>query len=90
MECKICKSNFHYCSSCDYDKWAYSGYCSKKCYFNSNKAKNIKKQFIKFNNSLDKKQRQLFKLLWNQGIFDDDKWLDFIEDNVNPQKEDIK
>lgn len=40
MDCKICNTNFHYCTSCGaYNDAMYYGYCSNECYIESDSFK---------------------------------------------------
>ena len=79
MKCKICKEDSHYCTSCDYDKYMMSGYCSKRCYEQSEEWKLFNKKVIKFYESLNKEQQSELWSLWDNGILIDDKWEDFLD-----------
>ena len=35
MKCVACGSQFHYCSSCGYDRACDAGYCSDSCFLGS-------------------------------------------------------
>jgi hypothetical protein len=39
--CKHCAREFHHCSSCDYDEYAYAGFCSQICYELSGTGKSV-------------------------------------------------
>lgn len=81
MKCKICNKEYHHCTSCDYDMYLSSGYCSESCYRKSDEWNSFYKKIQTFYDSLHYEQKLLLWNLWDNGIFIDDKWewyLDFI------------
>lgn len=81
MKCKICNREFHYCTSCDYDKYLLEGYCSQECYQNSEEWKTFAPKAQEFYDSLSESQKLEFWTLWDNGIFVDDKW-EFYLDSI--------
>jgi len=79
MKCKICKKDSHYCTSCDYDKYNFEGYCSKECYEQSDEWKLFSKNAKNFYDSLSKDQKLELWALWDNGIFVDDKWENYLD-----------
>lgn len=74
MGCKSCEKDFHYCTSCDYDKYNSAGYCSSTCYMDSEEWKIFAPKVQNFYNSLSEDQQLELWSLWDNGIFIDDKW----------------
>jgi len=74
MKCRTCKKEFHYCISCDYDMYYSTGYCSQKCYEESEEWPRFKEKLKKFYDSLNNNQKDMLFNLWDNGIFVDDKW----------------
>lgn len=79
MKCKTCAKDFHYCSSCDYDRYNSDGYCSQDCYMESEEWRVYSRNIQDFYDSLSKDQQLELWALWDNGIFVDDKWEYFID-----------
>lgn len=77
--CKTCKKEYHYCTSCDYDKYNYAGYCSRECYENSEEWNIFSKKVKVFFDSLSKEQKLELWELWDNGILEDDKWDNYVD-----------
>jgi len=58
MKCKKCNYNFIYCSTCDYHNHNEEGYCSEKCWKESDEFKLNMKSFL-----------ELMDLLTNKGLY---------------------
>jgi hypothetical protein len=58
MTCKICGRKYHVCSDCvnnsDVDEYEYrnAGFCSEKCFFSSDKYKEIERLVLVVRNAL--------------------------------------
>ena len=87
MKCKSCDNTFHYCSSCDYDRYNDAGYCSVQCYIKSEEWEIFSKKMKEFYDSLSKDQQLELWCLWDNGIFIDDKWEDYIDDVILDPRE---
>jgi hypothetical protein len=79
MKCKHCQKEFHYCSSCDYDRYNYEGYCNQECYEQSEEWKTFALKAKKFYDSLSFEQKLELWCLWDNGILLDDKWEAYID-----------
>jgi len=79
MKCKTCGREFHYCSSCDYDRYLFEGYCDKTCYEGSDEWKLFSVKVQKFYDSLSKYQQLELWSLWDNGIFVADNWEHYLD-----------
>ena len=89
MKCKSCDREFHYCTSCDYDKYNSAGYCSVECYIKTEEWSIFSKNMQTFYDSLSKDQKLELWSLWDNGIFIDDKWEWYLDSVIeDPRKSD--
>ncbi|MCP3683221.1 MAG: hypothetical protein GY861_11075 [bacterium] len=63
MECKNCKSKFHYCDSCSPETCCDNGFCSDECWEGSDDYIAIKERFMEFIASLNSDQEETFNHL---------------------------
>ena len=90
MKCKGCKREVHYCTSCDYDRYNDAGYCSAQCYIKTEEWNIFAKRMQEFYDSLSKDQKLELWCLWDNGIFIDDKWEDYLDDVIEDPRGDSK
>lgn len=66
MICKTCNKHVHYCNSCGRDNYLDEGYCCKECLEKSEEFNENKELFMNFYFSLNKKQKEYFKHIYNE------------------------
>jgi len=84
MKCKICRVNFHYCSSCDWDPLFDEGFCSNKCFEKSEEFKKFQNSLNRLWNSFNDQQKTDFQILWTNNFLSEplyDKYINKIIKN---------
>lgn len=85
-KCLTCKTQFHACGSCYYDKsWEYQ-YCSEECWRNSEEYREVQSAYSKLFVEIDPKLKEYFDFLFNEVNMEDypqserDRWVDKISE----------
>lgn len=76
MKCKNCNKNFHYCSSCYGDKYEDNGYCSEKCFVNSDEYSEVFEKVSCFYNALDFNLQREFSNIWHNIVMENELYED--------------
>jgi len=79
MNCKTCEKSFHYCSSCEMDLASYRGYCSSKCFEESETYMLGWMKLYRFMRNLSAGQTKMFKELMCADQDSDGEYWDFVE-----------
>jgi len=86
MNCKTCGKHFHYCQSCDIDKYMSIGYCNKKCFENSEEYKMYYTKLLNLWSSLNDFQKSELWALWDNGILIDDAYEETIDSVIQRER----
>lgn len=78
MKCKICGQEEHFCSSCCYDEYLADGYCYEKTY----EHEFFSTKIINFWENLSHEQKLELWSLWDNKIFEDEKWKCFLNKTI--------